>query len=276
MITDAWWKFLLSSRCLLEFFSKSWHGLSAFQAAACSALASEYNSSRCLLFPMLVTYRHTGILYIMMHDAYWYIYIYTWYIYIYMIYIYIYIYRVVPVRFWRFRFDFLYKEWISRELVFDSIYRDSDTDSIRNVSSPAGSKCDGSREEPGLPKLCGTWIGQDQKYAIGEQCGAGTYGVAYKATDRRTGVIVAVKIELRCETIHTELACLDSLRGHPAFLQVEDSHVDWRGLSWMIMPMLKTSLRQLLPVAPDAQMAVCVQSLSGLSYMHDNLCCTVT
>ena len=80
---------------------------------------------------------------------------------------------------------------------------------------------------------------------------------------------MAVKIELRCETIHTELACLDSLRGHPAFLQVEDSHVDWQGLSWMIMPMLKTSLRQLLPVAPDAQMAVCVQSLSGLSYMHD-------
>ena len=37
----------------------------------------------------------------------------------------------------------------------------------------------------------------------------------------------------------------------------------------MIMPMLKTSLRQLLPVAPDAQMAVCVQSLSGLSYMLD-------
>ena len=52
----------------------------------------------------------------------------------------IYIYRVVPVRFWRFRFDFLYKELISRELVFDSIYRDSDTDSVRNVSSPAGSK----------------------------------------------------------------------------------------------------------------------------------------
>ena len=128
---------------------------------------------------------------------------------------------------------------------------------------------DGSREEPGLPKLCGTWIGQDQKYAIGEQCGAGTYGVVYKATDRRTGVIVAVKIELRCETIHTELACLNTLRGHPAFLHVEDSHVDWRGMSWMIMPMLKTSLRQLLPVAPDAQMAVCVQSLSGLSYMHD-------
>ena len=27
-----------------------------------------------------------------------------------------------------------------RELVLDSLYRDSDTDSIRNVSSPAGSK----------------------------------------------------------------------------------------------------------------------------------------
>ena len=48
--------------------------------------------------------------------------------------------RVVPVRFWRFRFDFLCKELISRELVFDSIHRDSDTDSIRNVSSPTGSK----------------------------------------------------------------------------------------------------------------------------------------
>lgn len=57
--TDAWWKFLLSSRCLLEFFSKSWHGLSAFQAAACSALASEYNSSRCgFFFPCSW---HTGI-----------------------------------------------------------------------------------------------------------------------------------------------------------------------------------------------------------------------
>ena len=47
---------------------------------------------------------------------------------------------VVPIRFWRFRFDFLYKELISRELVFDSIYRDSDTDSIRSVSIPTGSK----------------------------------------------------------------------------------------------------------------------------------------
>ena len=50
------------------------------------------------------------------------------------------IFRVVPIRFWRFRFDFLYKELISRELVFDSIYRDSDTDSIRSVSIPTGSK----------------------------------------------------------------------------------------------------------------------------------------
>ena len=45
---------------------------------------------------------------------------------------------VVPIRFWRFRFDFLYKELISREFVFERI--DSDTDSIRNVSSPTGSK----------------------------------------------------------------------------------------------------------------------------------------
>ena len=120
------------------------------------------------------------------------------------------------------------------------------------------------------PQWSGIEIGQDQKYLVGNLCGSGTYGVVYKATNCKTGVISAIKIEPRCSTIDNELACLETVRGHPAFPTVEDSHVDWQGMSWMVMPMLRSSLQQLLPVLPDAQMAICLQSMSGLSYMHDN------
>ena len=120
------------------------------------------------------------------------------------------------------------------------------------------------------PQWSGIEIGKDQKYLVGILCGSGTYGVVYKATNCKTGVISAIKIEPRCSTIDNELACLETVRGHPAFLTVEDSHVDWQGMSWMVMPMLRSSLQQLRPVLPDAQMAICLQSMSGLSYMHDN------
>lgn len=122
--------------------------------------------------------------------------------------------------------------------------------------------------EPAVATCQGIRIGQDQQYLVGKALGSGTYGTVYNATNCRTGVMVAVKVETRCETIDTEVACLETLRGHPNFLQVEDSHVDLQGLSWMVMPMLRSSLRHLLPVAPDAQMSICLQSLSGLSYMH--------
>ena len=55
------------------------------------------------------------------------------------IYIYIYI-RVVPIRFWRFRFDSLYKELNLKELVCDSAICDSRIGSIRSDSVPSGSK----------------------------------------------------------------------------------------------------------------------------------------
>ena len=60
--------------------------------------------------------------------------------------------------------------------------------------------------EPAVATCHGIRIGQDQQYLVGKALGSGTYGTVYVATNCRTGVMAAVKVETRCETIDTEVA----------------------------------------------------------------------
>ena len=107
------------------------------------------------------------------------------------------------------------------------------------------------------------------RYSLLFLFGAGAYGTVYRAKDIASGAIHACKVEPLGRSLFVEVATLQKVAGHPAFLQVLNSNLDAAGLSWMIIPLVRNSLKELLPLKhQDETLAVCMQSLSGLAYLH--------
>ena len=100
--------------------------------------------------------------------------------------------------------------------------------------------------------------------------GKGSYGTILVVQHHQLCNLFAAKVETCGATLQTEISILRGL-DHPSFLPVISSHFVHSGFSWMIMPMIPTSLFSYVQkhhLQTNAQQGLFAQTMDGLSYLH--------
>ncbi|KAL0355042.1 UNVERIFIED_CONTAM: Cyclin-dependent kinase G-2 [Sesamum radiatum] len=105
----------------------------------------------------------------------------------------------------------------------------------------------------------------------------GSYGIVYRARDKKTGEIVAMKQEFYgyCTTTLTEISILMSLPRHPAIVEFKGVAVDDWNRVFIVMEHVENNLKGFMnarrqPLSPYEVKCMMKQLLDGVKFLHEN------
>ncbi|KAL0440706.1 UNVERIFIED_CONTAM: Cyclin-dependent kinase G-1 [Sesamum radiatum] len=119
--------------------------------------------------------------------------------------------------------------------------------------------------------------GKADKYEYMDTISHGSYGTVYRAYDKRTGQIVALKEEFNGLSTSTlrEIAILKSLPQHPAIVKfIEVVRDDWDRV-FIVMEHVENDLARFMavrrqPLCPNEVKCMMKQLLEGVKFLHQN------
>ncbi|KAL0300082.1 UNVERIFIED_CONTAM: Cyclin-dependent kinase G-2 [Sesamum angustifolium] len=117
--------------------------------------------------------------------------------------------------------------------------------------------------------------GKADKYEYMDTISHGSYGTVYRAYDKRTGQIVALKEEFNGLSTSTlrEIAILKSLPQHPAIVKfIEVVRDDWDRV-FIVMEHVENDLARFMavrrqPLCPNEVKCMMKQLLQGVKFLH--------
>ncbi|KAI3455030.1 hypothetical protein Pfo_011693, partial [Paulownia fortunei] len=105
----------------------------------------------------------------------------------------------------------------------------------------------------------------------------GSYGIVYRARDKKTGQIVAMKQEFHGFSLSTlrEIDILKSLPRHPSIVELKEVVVDDCGRVFVVMDYLQNDLKRFMDVRKKPLTLIEVkclmkQLLEGVKFLHEN------
>ncbi|KAL0342679.1 UNVERIFIED_CONTAM: Cyclin-dependent kinase G-1 [Sesamum calycinum] len=118
--------------------------------------------------------------------------------------------------------------------------------------------------------------GKADKYEYMDTISHGSYGTVYRAYDKRTGQIVALKEEFNGLSTSTlrEIAILKSLPQHPAIVKIEVVRDDWDCV-FIVMEHVENDLARFMavrrqPLCPNEVKCMMKLLLEGVKFLHEN------
>ncbi|KAL0415610.1 UNVERIFIED_CONTAM: Cyclin-dependent kinase G-1 [Sesamum latifolium] len=119
--------------------------------------------------------------------------------------------------------------------------------------------------------------GSAYNYEYLNMIGHGSYGIVYKACDKRTGQIVAMKEEFNGLSTPTlrEIAILKSLPQHPAIVGFKEVVRDDWDRVFVVMEHVENDLARFMaarrqPLRPNEVKCMMKQLLEGVKFLHEN------
>ncbi|KAL0391283.1 UNVERIFIED_CONTAM: Cyclin-dependent kinase G-2 [Sesamum latifolium] len=119
--------------------------------------------------------------------------------------------------------------------------------------------------------------GSAYNYEYLNMIGHGSYGIVYKACDKRTGQIVAMKEEFNGLSTPTlrEIAILKSLPQHPAIVGFKEVVRDDWDRVFVVMEHVENDLARFMatrrqPLHPNEVKCMMKQLLEGVKFLHEN------
>ncbi|XP_047964855.1 cyclin-dependent kinase 11-like [Salvia hispanica] len=113
-------------------------------------------------------------------------------------------------------------------------------------------------------------------YVLLEVINHGSFGVVYKARDKATGEIVAIKEELRglSDSTKMEIQILDSLETHPNIVEFKKVVLDGSDI-YVVMEHVESDLVKLReelgkPFPPKLVKTLIFEILKGVAFLHEN------
>ncbi|KAK4436868.1 Cyclin-dependent kinase G-2 [Sesamum alatum] len=123
-------------------------------------------------------------------------------------------------------------------------------------------------------------LGRADHYMYLNVISQGSYGVVYRAMNRKTGEVVAMKQEIYglCPSTLREISILKSLPRHPSIVQLKEVVVDACDNVFVVMEHLDTDLQRLMDVKkkqpsllhPCEVKCMMKQMLEGVRFLHHN------
>ncbi|KAK7291564.1 hypothetical protein RIF29_06809 [Crotalaria pallida] len=119
------------------------------------------------------------------------------------------------------------------------------------------------------------------EYEMIKKINEGTYGVVYKARDKKSGVLVAIKkVKMNISRDGFPLSALREMNillsfNHPSIVDVKEVAVDDYDGTFMVMEYMEHDLKELLkakkqPFSISEIKSMMKQLLEGVKYIHDN------
>ncbi|KAG8365256.1 hypothetical protein BUALT_Bualt18G0085300 [Buddleja alternifolia] len=117
------------------------------------------------------------------------------------------------------------------------------------------------------------------RYEYMDKIGSGSYGNVYKALDKQTGEIVAMKHEIRgllSKSSFREINILQSLPRHPSMVEFKDVIMDGRrDQVYIVMEYLETDLKRYINLKEKSLgvsevKSLMKQLLEGVKFLHEN------
>ncbi|KAL2242880.1 cyclin-dependent kinase G-2-like [Sesamum indicum] len=120
-------------------------------------------------------------------------------------------------------------------------------------------------------------FGKANNYEYMNVISQGSYGVVYRACDKRTGEIVAMKEEccgLSTTTLR-EIGILKALPQHPAVVEFKEVVLDDWDSVFVVMEHVESDLKRFMdvrrqPLRPNEVKCMMKQLLEGVKFLHDN------
>ena len=117
------------------------------------------------------------------------------------------------------------------------------------------------------------------KYSIQKRLGKGSYGIVWRAVDKETNEVIAIKKCFDCfqngtdsQRIFREISLLQQLNGHPNIVRLFDVIRSKSGKDlYMVCEYMATDLNAVIKsgiLEPIHAKYICYQMLSGLKFMH--------
>ncbi|KAG8391121.1 hypothetical protein BUALT_Bualt01G0155000 [Buddleja alternifolia] len=120
-------------------------------------------------------------------------------------------------------------------------------------------------------------LGSMYRYEYINIISGGSYGIVYRALDKITGKIVAMKQEIHglSESSLREINILKSLPRHPSIVELKDVITDGRDQVYVVMEYLETDLERYIDMKEKSlgiSEVKCLmkQLLEGVKFLHEN------
>lgn len=117
----------------------------------------------------------------------------------------------------------------------------------------------------------------EARYECLHRVSKGTFGIVYRAVDKKTGEIVGLKKEIQgfSNSTLTEISILESLPPHPSIVEFKDVFVDRTGSVYVVMGFCECDLKRYMDVLPRPFLvsevkAIMKKILEGVRFLHDN------
>ncbi|KAH6831575.1 hypothetical protein C2S53_018991 [Perilla frutescens var. hirtella] len=120
--------------------------------------------------------------------------------------------------------------------------------------------------------------GGDGRYHLLDVINHGSYGVVYRAWDKESGEIVAIKHEIEGLSLSTvrEIGILQSLPPHPSIVELKDVIIDDHEGVFVVMEYMESDLHKVIadsktkPFTISEVKFLMKQILMGVAFLHDN------
>lgn len=120
-------------------------------------------------------------------------------------------------------------------------------------------------------------LGRADHYVCLNVISRGSYGVVYRALNKKTGEVVAMKEEFYglCRSTLREIGILKSLPRHPSIVEFKEVTVDDCDRVFVVMEHMENDLRRLIdakiqPLRPSEVKCMMKQLLEGVKFLHEN------